>query len=219
LAGIYALAASGLLAASLLAGGIGLWLAWPAASLMLVALNYAGLGARGFQMDHHGRMRWAARWLFGPYRLGAAINAWLWTRHLPASVLVVPGVRLGRIPTTAEWKAAGEPRLISLCAELQLPQVPAARCLPRLDLVTPSPIQLQHAAVVVQGARSADQVVWICCALGFSRSAATVATWLRLYGSASTSVQAEATVRLARPQIVMNADLKQAIDLAAGRPA
>ena len=164
-------------------------------------------------------MRWAARWLFAPYRLCAAVNAWLWTRRLPASVEVVPGVRLGRIPTVAEWKAAGEPRLVSLSAELQLPHVPGARCLPWLDLVTPEARQLQRAANIVQGQRSANRDVWICCALGFSRSAATVATWLRLYGSASTFLQAEATVRLVRPQIVMNADLKQAIDLATIRTA
>lgn len=219
LCGLYAIAASGLLALALLWGGVGLWLAWPAASLMLVALNYAGLGARGFQMDSSGRMRWAARWLFAPYRLCAAANAWLWTRRLAASVEVVPGVRLGRIPTLAEWKAAGEPRLVSLCAELQLPQVRGARCLPWLDLVTPEATQLQRAASIVQGQRSAHREVWICCALGFSRSAATVATWLRLYGLLNTALQAEATVRSARPQIVMNVKLKQAIDLAATRAA
>ena len=85
------------------------------------------LGARGFQMDGHGRMRWAARWLFAPYRLGAAVNAWAWTRRLPASAEVAPGLRLGRIPTRDEWLAAGQPRLVSLCAELQLPRVDGAR--------------------------------------------------------------------------------------------
>jgi hypothetical protein len=116
---------------ALYGGGVWLWLAWPAASLAFVALNYIGLGARGFQMNGRGRMGWAARWLFAPYRLGAAINAWLWTRKLPASVEVVPGLRLGRRPTHAEWLAAGKPRLVSLCAELQMPAgVPHARCVP-----------------------------------------------------------------------------------------
>jgi hypothetical protein len=93
LAGFYAVGAALFLAAALHGGGIALWLAWPAASLALVALNYAGFGARGFQMNAHGRMGWAARWLFAPYRLGAALNAWLWTRKLPASVEVVAGRR------------------------------------------------------------------------------------------------------------------------------
>jgi len=183
-----------------------LWLAWPAAALALVALNYAGFGARGFQMDGRGRMGWAARWLFAPYRLGAAVNAWLWTRRLPAAVEVVPGLRLGRVPTLAEWEAAGRPRLVSLCAELQLPRgVPHARCVPLLDLAVPPPVRLRRAAAVIEGQRraAAGGPVWVCCALGFSRSAAAVIAWLGRYGDGGGLAQAEATVRRARPQIVL----------------
>lgn len=193
-----------------------LWLAWPAASLVAVALNYAGFGARGFQMDPRGRMRWAARWLFAPYQAGAAVNAWLWTRRLPASVEVLPGVRFGRIPTRAEWAAAGRPRLVSLCAELQLPAVQGARCLPLLDLVVPAPLKLRRAASIIEGQRRSGGTVWVCCALGFSRSAATVIAWLRLHGAADTLAQAEARVRQARPQIVLGAPWKQALEQASG---
>lgn len=203
LAGLYAMGALALLAAALALGGMGLWLAWPAASLMLVALNYAGFGARGFQMDRRGRMRWAARWLFAPYRLGAALNAWAWTRRLPASVEIALGLRFGRIPTWVEWEAAGRPRLISLCAELQLPAVAGARCVPLLDLATPAPLKLRRAASVIQGQMRSGGVVWVCCALGFSRSAATTIAWLRLHGGAGSLTQAEALVRQARPQIVL----------------
>jgi len=206
LAGFYAVGAVIFLAAALSGGGAWLWLAWPAASLALVALNYIGLGARGFQMDGQGRMGWAARWLFAPYRLGAALNAWLWTRKLPASVEVVPGLRLGRRPTHAEWQAAGQPRLVSLCAELQMPAgVPHARCVPLLDLVVPPTVRLQRAAAVIEGQRrNADgATVWVCCALGFSRSAAAVIAWLGRYGPAAGPAEAEDTVRRARPQVVL----------------
>lgn len=212
LAGLYATGALVFLSAALAAGGMALWLAWPAASLVGVALNYAGLGARGFQMDSRGRMRWAARWLFAPYRLGAAANAWLWTRRLPASVEVLPGVRFGRIPTHAEWEAAGQPRLVSLSAELQLPAVQGARCLPLLDLVVPAPAKLRRAADMIEGQRRLGGVVWVCCALGFSRSAASVIAWLRLHGAAATLAQAEALVRQARPQIVLGTAWKQALE-------
>lgn len=206
LAGFYAVGAVIFLAAALHGGGAWLWLAWPAASLALVALNYIGLGARGFQMNGQGRMGWAARWLFAPYRLGAALNAWLWTRKLPPSVEVVPGLRLGRRPTHAEWLAAGQPRLVSLCAELQMPAgVPHARCVPLLDLVVPPTVRLQRAAAVIEGQRrNADgATVWVCCALGFSRSAAAVIAWLGRYGPAAGPAEAEDTVRRARPQIVL----------------
>jgi len=45
--------------------------------------------------------------------------------------------------------------------------------------------------------------VWVCCALGFSRSAAAVIAWLDRYGAAGGVAQAENAVRLARPQIVL----------------
>ncbi|RYX92806.1 MAG: phosphatase PAP2 family protein [Comamonadaceae bacterium] len=203
LAAFYSVGAIVFLAAAMATGGMGLWLAWPAASLLLVSLNYLGLGARGFQMDSRGRMRWAARWLYAPYRLGAAVNAWLWTRSLPASAEVTPGLHLGRIPTHAEWEAAGRPHLVSLCAELQLPDVPGARCIPVLDLTVPSPLRLRRIAAVIEGQRSAGGAVWVCCALGFSRSAASVMAWLRLHGEAASIADAEALVRTARPQIVL----------------
>jgi len=207
LAGFYVVGATLCLAIALYDGSVALWLVWPAVSLALVALNYIGFNARGFQMNGQGRMRWAARWLLGPYRLGAAVNAWAWTRTLPASVEIVPGVRLGRRPTQAEWRAAGRPRLVSLCAELQLPLgVPHARCVPLLDLTVPPAVRLQRAASVIESLRHNDEgaPVWICCALGFSRSAAAVIAWRVQYGGVGIE-QAEGLVRRAKPQIVLGA--------------
>ncbi|MGJ7496969.1 phosphatase PAP2/dual specificity phosphatase family protein [Variovorax sp. RT4R15] len=204
LAGFYAAGAALCLALALAIGGIALWLAWPAASLAAVALNYIGFGARGFQMDARGRMAWPARWLLMPYRAGAALNAWLWTRKLPASVEVLPGLRLGRIPNAAEWQAAGRPRLLSLSAELQLPPVAGARCVPMLDLVVPPPARLRRAAAVIEAQRRSGEAVWACCALGFSRSAASLIGWVATHGdNAPALAEAEKLVRQARPQIVL----------------
>jgi hypothetical protein len=152
LAGFYAVGAVLFLASRAVRRRHRLWLAGPPHRSPGGA-QLRGFGARGFQMDGRGRMGWAARWLFAPYRLGAAVNAWLWTRKLPASVEVVPGLRLGRRPTHAEWLAAGQPRLVSLCAELQLPRVPHARCVPLLDLTVPPTVRLQRAAAVIEGQR------------------------------------------------------------------
>lgn len=214
IAAFYAAGAALLFFCALNGGGNALWLAWPAASLALVAMNYLGLGARGFQMNASGRMGWAARCLFAPYRLGATANAWLWTRALSPSVEVVPGLWLGRRPTQAEWIEAGRPRLVSLCAELQLPLgMPQARCVPMLDLTVASTVQLRRAARAIEGQRRQAEggAVWVCCALGFSRSAAAVMAWLVRYGNASGIAQAEATVRRARPQVVLNDRWRQAL--------
>jgi protein-tyrosine phosphatase len=74
-----------------------------------------------------------------------------------------------------------------------------------LDLVVPSPARLQRAAHLVQAQRSASQggPVWVCCALGFSRSAAAVVAWQLLHQRAPDLAQAEARTRQARPQLVL----------------
>jgi len=226
LAGFYALGAALCLALAIGLHGAALWLAWPAAALAIVALNYAGLGARGFGMGRDGRMRWSARWLLAPYRLGAWINARLWTRRLPPSAEVAPGLRLGRVPTAAEWRAAGRPRLVGLSAELQLPAEAAAagrsRCLPLLDLVVPAAAQLQRAVLLVEAQRRAGggrDAVWVCCALGFSRSAAAVVGWLHRHGGAADAAAAEALVRGARPQVVLKPSWRTLLGAPATAPA
>ena len=233
LAACYGLGAALCLALALGLGGAQpalLWLAWPAAALALVAACYLGLGARGFAVNRAGRMHWAAQWLFAPYRLGAALNARWWTRQLPPAGQVLPGLWLGALPQGAAWQTAGAPRLISLCGELQTPRAARlqgkALCLPLLDLATPSPQQLRHAAnliegqyqVLTSGNLGAGGAIWVCCALGFSRSALSVMAWLLLSGRATTVADAEATVRAARPQIVISPSARASLQtLLAGR--
>ena len=205
LAASYAVGAALALWVAVALGGWWLWLAWPAAALAAVALNYLGFGARGFRTDRHGQMHWSARWLLAPYRLGAALNVRAWTARLPARGLVQPGLWLGRRPTEAEWRAAGCPAVISLCAELPLPPAvqAAGRCLPLLDLVPADPGRLRRAAHMVQAARiRSPEGVWVCCALGFSRSAAAVLAWDMVHG-ATPLPQALTQVRQARPQLVL----------------
>ncbi|MFV0679843.1 phosphatase PAP2/dual specificity phosphatase family protein [Ottowia sp.] len=206
LALFYGLGALACWALGLMGGGWALWLCWPAASLAVVALNYLGFGARGFRMDGTGRMHWSTRWLLAPYQWGAALNAWAWTRRLPAKVQVAPGLWLGRRPSSAEWLAAGQPAVFSLCAELPLPAAvqPGSRCLPWLDLVAADAPALRRAAQHIQALRqTSSSGVWVCCALGFSRSAAAVAAWQLRYGQAASAEQALALVRAARPQLVL----------------
>jgi len=140
-----------------------------------------------------------------PYRMGAAINAWLWTHRQPAASQLQPGIWLGRVPSAREWRYAGCPRLLSLCAELQLPAEARAdaRCLPLLDLVVPPPALLSRAAGLLQQQARQGEGVWICCALGYSRSAAAVVSWLCATGQARNTDHAQAMVRSVRPQIVL----------------
>jgi membrane-associated phospholipid phosphatase len=213
----YLIGGSVIAALALWIGGAGWWLFWPAMSLLLVAANYAALGPEGFQKDTEGRMSLAARLLLAPYLAAAFVNSRSWTRHEPAPVAIGDGVWLGRIPLARE--AAGFASVVDLCAEL--PGAATAgiwMCIPMLDLVPPPPAQLRDAAASIERGRSAGPVL-VCCALGYSRSAATVATWLLTRNPAKTMSEAIDSVRGARPRIVIDAALRAAIATAAERPA
>jgi hypothetical protein len=196
-------------------GGAGLWLLWPAVSLFLVAANYAALGPQGFQKDFDGRMSLAARLLLAPYLAGAFVNSRSWTRHEPHPVAIGDGVWLGRIPLARE--AARFTTVVDLCAEIPGGATAATwMCIPMLDLVSPPPGQLRNAAASIERERSAGPVL-VCCALGYSRSAATVATWLLTSNPAKTLSEAIENVRGARPRIVIDSALQAAIVTAAER--
>jgi len=215
LAARYGIAAALLLAAALALGGAGLWLAWPAVSLALVALAYVGFGERAFQMSRDGRMGWAARWLLLPYRAAAAVNGRWWTRGLPPARELVPGVWIGslaRLPQAAQ----GERRaVVSLCAELQAPAGGTCLCLPWLDLVPASPAALRRAAAAIDAAVTRGDAVVVGCALGFSRSAAALACWLARSGRANGVDAALAALARVHPQVVLGADWRRALQQAA----
>lgn len=214
IAACYALAATVLAALALWSPPIGLWLLWPAGALALVAFIYSALGPDGFQKFTDGRMSLGARWMLAPYLLGAWINSRLWTRHEPEAAPIADGVALGRFPTTRN--AAAYRTIIDLCAELPSP-VPS-RAVPLLDLATPDPARLRHAAALIEAAREAGPVL-VCCALGYSRSAAAVTVWLLATGRAATLDAAIAQIRQVRPRIVLRSATLASIAAAARAPA
>ena len=211
-------ALGGLIAAcAVWVGGAGLWLLWPTVSLVLVAANYAVLGVEGFQKDPDGRMSLAARLLLAPYLAAAFVNSRSWTRKEPKPVAIVDGVWLGRIPLAGE--AAAFATIVDLCAELPGPVTRATwTCIPMLDLVVPRPAELRQAAASIERGRSAGPVL-VCCALGYSRSAATVATWLVTSHAARSIGEALDSIRRARPRIVIDPSLRDAIVMATERHA
>lgn len=184
--------------------GWALWLLWPAAALALVAAAYALFGAHGFQKSGDGRMTTAVLWLYGPYLLGAWINSRLWTRRRPQPDLVRDGVWLGRLPGARDLRTGSHVAIVDLCAEL--PLAPARQhytALPQLDLVAAEPAELLAAARAIEAARAAGPVL-VCCALGYSRSAAAVAAWLLVSRRASSPTDAVEQIRAARPGVVLS---------------
>ena len=219
LAGAYLLGAAVLLAPALLLGGGWLWLLWPVVSLLLVALAYAGLGVAVFQKRGDGRLGMAARWLLAPYLAAAWLNSRLWTWRAPQPVAVVDGVWIGRMP----GRELSPPlqAVLDCCAELSCPAAAGGEyaSVPMLDLVVPTPAQLVEVADAIERLRPRGPLL-VCCALGYSRSAAGVAVWLLRSGRAVDLDAALAQLRAARPGIVLGAMHRQAIARAAhGQPA
>ncbi|MEJ6328533.1 phosphatase PAP2/dual specificity phosphatase family protein [Stenotrophomonas maltophilia] len=212
LALLYLLGAAVLLVPALALRGTALWLLWPAISLLLVALAYAGLGTAMFQKRNDGRLTMAARWLLAPYLGAAWINSRLWTWRAPQPSAVADGVWLGRIPRAA--LASPLHGVVDTCAELSCRAPGAAYAsVPMLDMVVPSPAQLREAAAAIERLRMQGPVL-VCCALGYSRSAASVATWLLCSGRARDAAEAVARIRAARPSIVLHDDHLRAIQAA-----
>ncbi|MBX3503297.1 MAG: phosphatase PAP2/dual specificity phosphatase family protein [Alphaproteobacteria bacterium] len=201
----YSLAAIATAAAALALGGAGYWLLWPALSLALVGAAYALLGAAAFQKGGDGRQGVAAWLLFLPYRVGAWINARLWTRRDPPAVHVADGVWIGRMPLRHELAALPTRRVVDLCAELPAPRgLEIVHAHPTLDLVPLERAALERAAAAIEALRR-DGPVLVVCALGYGRSAAAIAAWLLQSGRAADAAQAVAMVRAAKPRIMLDA--------------
>jgi len=187
-------------------GGLALWLFWPAVVLAMVSLIYLGLGPAGFQKQPDGRLSTAAAWLLAPYIVGARINSRLWTWRQPAFVHVADGVCLGRLPSTADMIAGGFAGLLDLTAEM-----PASRgswiyrSLPWLDLLPPTAADLILAADAIEAQRRSGPLL-VCCALGYSRSAAAVAAWLLRTQRVASAGEAIRLITKSRPQVVLGAE-------------
>ncbi|MFJ4348848.1 phosphatase PAP2/dual specificity phosphatase family protein [Pseudomonas sp. NPDC089401] len=206
----YALGAAACAGVAFTLGGAWLWLAWPSLSLALVALNYAVLGAGGFQKGSDGRLSCAAVALFAPYLLGAWVNSRLWTWRQPHPDEVCEGVFLGRIPGVGE--RLGQAAIVDLCAELPcvVAGQQAYRVFPALDLIAPDNGLLLEAATSIEHLRQQGPVL-VCCALGYSRSASAVAAWLIVSGRCADADQAERLLRQVRPRIVLHPAHRQVL--------
>jgi len=110
------------------------------------------------------------------------------------------GVWIGRIPSASDLD--GFAAVVDLCAELSCRTDRVYRSFPVLDLTVPDAATLHDAAMAIEGARPLGPVL-VCCALGYSRSAAAVVAWLLMTHRAESVDAAIAIVRKARPSIVL----------------
>ncbi len=212
LADYYFLAAVALASLAFWYQGAFLWLLWPAVSLLLVAVNYAFFGSAGFQKTPQGIMSPAARWLFLPYRMGAYLNRRLWTRGVTKASAITDHIHLGRFPAHGELANTEYIAVIDVCAEFQAPCCSADwHSFPMLDLQLPAQTHLLQAARQLDTLQQQGQVL-VVCALGYARSALTVAAWLLISGRCQTVPQAISTVTTARPGAVFSPGARRLLE-------
>ena len=217
LAGCYGVGGAVLLMVAFATGGAGLWLIWPAISLLFVATFYLGIGPAGFQKGRNGHISVASRWLLAPYLVAAWLNSRLWTRGKPDAVEILGNVWLGRFPSAETWRNHSLRSVVDLSAELssKLDQE-HWYAHPSLDLVTVPTATLNDAVQSIAGQADQGRVL-VCCALGYSRSAAVVCHWLLSMGHAETIEEAVRILKQSRPEIVLKPAQLSSIEGAVGR--
>lgn len=177
--------------ASILLTVLGFWLGWwillwPAFALSLVMAAYITGNVELLGKTGH----FPPVWMW-PYTLFVYLNSLAWRSGANE---IVPGIWVGR-PTISGYGS-----VVDLTAELP---VRADVHVPMLDLAVPSSEQLS-AAVSAISQMASRRPTLVCCALGYSRSAAAVAAWLVAEDKAATIREAVEMVRKARPKVVLS---------------
>ncbi len=186
-------------------GGFGLIFLWPAAALLVTAILYAADWPRFF-------LNPIIRAITAPYIAVAFANSRWWTRRTASPIEITDGIWLGRVPGWFDRRPRQFGSIVRLCAELPVSRRGAAcKSIPILDLITPSPDQLRDAVTAIEGFGS-QRPTLVCCALGFSRSAAAIAAWLVWTGRAVSGDEAIRLIRMRQPQIVITGATAAAID-------
>lgn len=190
-------------------------LLWPAASLLIVATAYLGVGPGVFRKAA-GRLPLPTWLLLGPCLLGQYLSLRYYRRQCRSWDAVAPGVLIGRRLTDAEATQAvrgGVTAVLDLTAEFSeaSPFLRLAYCnVPILDLTAPTPEQLGVATAFISE-HAKTGVVYVHCKIGYSRSAAAVGAHLLATGQADTVTDAEAWLRRARPSIVIRPEAMAAL--------
>jgi protein-tyrosine phosphatase len=182
-------------------GGWALWLLWPAGACLIVAGIYFFGDPRLFRKQRGSRPP-VMQWLLAPCLAAAWMNSRLWTCRDPHAVEIAAGVWLGRVPGLHD--RPGIVSIVDLTAELSVRTKGIEyRNVPMLDLATPSREQLDSAVAAIEDL-AGHRPTLVCCALGYSRSAAAVAAWLVATGGASDMEAAIQMIRLRRNRIVLS---------------
>ena len=198
---MYFVGAAGLITLAIKVGGIAWVLLWPAGALFIVSGIYFA-GRPELFREEDGAVTPAVAFLLAPYLAAAWLNSRLWTSKQPASNEIANGVWLGRVPRRNDRKYINS--VVDLAAELRIDEEGFSyRSVPMLDLTVPTFEQLNAAVKAIEDLDS-QRPTLVCCALGYSCSAAAVAAWLIASGRTKSVDDSIALIRASRPNIVLS---------------
>jgi hypothetical protein len=182
-------------------GGTAWWLLWPAGSLLIVASIYF-TGCPGLFQKSNGALTLPMRGLLATYLAVAWLNTRLWSWKGAKADEITEGIWLGRMPRRAERNERSIASIVDLTAELPADTTGAIyRSVPMLDLVAPTIQELDHAVAAIEEL-STNRPTLVCCALGYSRSAAALAAWLVASGRSSSVNESIALIETRRPIVL-----------------
>jgi protein-tyrosine phosphatase len=212
LGAVYLSAAFACIVAAVWTGGFGWLLLWPAGSLLILSLAYfsgrphlLGGAAPSF----------AVTLLLAPYLVAAKVNACAWTHGEPPAQEIAEGVWVGRSPRWNELPQIAS--IVTLAPEMSLARRHVAlRRVSMLDLVPPSPAELEAAVQAIEELKR-ERPTLICCALGYSRSVSAAVAWLVATHSAPSIEAAIAIVQQRRRVVLSRAHREQLEAWAHGR--
>ena len=196
-------------AAGLRPGGLNRLLIWPAFALLVPAAAYATRRPALF-----GKRNPAITILLAPYLAAAWINSRVGRR--PAVQHVASDIWIGRAAGRYGYSRTGIRSVVDVTAEFPgQPDGPCYRSVPMLDLIPPTAMQLRSGVKAIEDLAEVRPTV-VYCALGYSRSAAVIATWLVWSGRASSAAEAIGLIRERRPRVVLDHTHQSAIEEASG---
>ncbi|MDC0711207.1 tyrosine-protein phosphatase [Stigmatella sp. ncwal1] len=183
--------------------GVGLLLLWPALSLLLVALAYAGAGARIFGKQPDGTLRLPALVALLPYLLltwGVWHLARVFSREPPYAE-VVPGLFIGRRLLPGELPPHIS-TVLDLTAEFIEPRDVREACRYRaLPILDASTLPLASVVPVLRELAGLAQPLYVHCAQGHGRTGMIAAALLVARRQAPDVPTALALVQRARPGV------------------
>lgn len=190
------------------------WFTWISFSLLLVSFAYGFGGPWVFQKSANGQQSLASRWLLAPHRMGSWVNSRVWTWRQKHCVQVTPEVYLGRYPDEEVLKSKGIGAVLDLTCELGglklKDNLKTIQCHPLLDLVVPESSDLLECANILKILAEKEKVL-VFCALGYSRSAAVVVTWMCLTSKEMDVEKAVSQLKAIQPEIRLNSAWKSRI--------